>query len=127
LARFGKFRCDLVTGDLWKDDRRCRLQDQPRQILLALLQRPGELVSRDDLRRRLWDGATFVDFDNALNVGIRKIRDALGDDAPAARYVETVRGHGYRFIAPVAYELRPDPPREADPVVAPQARHSRPC
>jgi hypothetical protein len=92
LVRFGPFVCDTSTGELWKSGRPIRLQEQPRQLLAALLQQPGEVLSRDELRRRLWTDGTFVDFDNALNVGIRKIREALGDDAPTARYVETVRG-----------------------------------
>jgi len=78
-----------------------KLQEKPTQVLLALLEHHGQLVSRDALRRRLWHDHTFVDFDNGLNVCIRKLRDALGDDAPTARFVETIRGHGYRFIAPI--------------------------
>jgi len=86
---------------LWRGRRLVKLQDNPRQVLLALLERPGELVHRDALRRRLWHDHTFVDFDNGLNVCIRKLREALGDDAPTPRFVETVRGQGYRFVAPV--------------------------
>ena len=119
LVRFGPFVCDTSTGELWKSGRPVRLQEQPRQVLAALLQHPGELLSRDNLRRRLWTDGTFVDFDNALNVGIRKIREALGDDAPTARYVETVRGRGYRFIAPVGREEVPAPPSPFLPAVPP--------
>ena len=100
-ARFGPFVCDLGTGELWKAGRPIRLQEQPRLILLALLRQPGVVLSREELRQQLWPDGTFVDYDNALNVGIRRIREALGDTAPAAHYVETVRGQGYRFIAPV--------------------------
>src|SRR5688500_4383899 len=120
LVRFGPFVCDTSTGELWKSGRPIRLQEQPRQLLAALLQQPGEVLSRDELRRRLWTDGTFVDFDNALNVGIRKIREALGDDAPTARYVETVRGHGYRFIAPVGRDEEPSSqraPASPSPVV----------
>jgi len=92
----------MASGDLFKSGRPIRLQDQPRQVLLALLQQPGAIVSRDQLRLRLWADDTFVDVDNGLNVAIRKVRDALGDSGPTARYVETVRGRGYRFIAPVS-------------------------
>jgi DNA-binding winged helix-turn-helix (wHTH) protein/TolB-like protein/Flp pilus assembly protein TadD len=99
--RFGPFVCDVSTGELWKAGRPIKLQEQPRQLLVALLRQPGEVLSRDQLRQHLWPDGTFVDFDNALNVGIRRIREALGDTAPTARYVETVRGLGYRFIAPV--------------------------
>ena len=103
-VRFGPFVCDTTSGELWKAGRPIKLQDQPRQLLVALLERPGEVLTRDQLRRRLWPDDTFVDFDNALNVGIRRIREALGDVAPTARFVETVRGQGYRFIAPVSPE-----------------------
>src|SRR5688500_4906295 len=100
-VRFGSFVCHLRTGELWKAGRPIRLQEQPRHILLALLRQPGVVLSREELRQQLWPDGTFVDYDNALNVGIRRIREALGDTAPAAHYVETVRGQGYRFIAPV--------------------------
>src|SRR5688572_5081660 len=100
-VRFGPFMCDMSTGELWKAGRPIRLQEQPRHMLLALVRQPGTVLSRDQLRQQLWPDGTFVDYDNALNVGIRRIREALGDTAPTARYVETVRGQGYRFIAPV--------------------------
>jgi TolB-like protein/DNA-binding winged helix-turn-helix (wHTH) protein/Tfp pilus assembly protein PilF len=104
LVRFGVFEFDPASGDLWKKGRRIKLQNQPRQVLGALIARAGELVTRDELRRRLWPDDTFVDFDNGLNVAVRKIRDALDDVAPASRYIETERAQGYRFIAPVAVE-----------------------
>ena len=107
--RFGTFECDAATGALWKSGRPVKLQDKPRQVLVALLERPGELVSRESLRHRLWTDDTFVDFDNGVNVCIRKLRDALGDIAAKVRYIETVRGHGYRFIAPVDAQLVPTP------------------
>ena len=97
--QFGPFEC-RVDGELTRGGRAVKLQDKPRMVLVALLEHPGELVTRDALRRRLWHDHTFVDFDNGVNVCIRKLRDALGDDAPTARYIETVRGQGYRFIAP---------------------------
>jgi TolB-like protein/DNA-binding winged helix-turn-helix (wHTH) protein/Tfp pilus assembly protein PilF len=101
LVRFGVFDFDLASGELWKAGRRIRLQNQPRQVLRILLTRRGELVTREELRRELWPDDTFVDFDNGLNVAIRKIRDAVGDVAPSPRFIETERAHGYRFIAPV--------------------------
>lgn len=101
VVRFGVFEFDPASGDLWKGSRRIRLQNQPRQVLRILLSHPGELVTRDELRRELWPEDTFVDFDNGLNVAIRKIRDALGDTAPSPRFIETERAQGYRFIAPV--------------------------
>lgn len=109
--------CDLTTGELWKAGRPIKLQEQPRHILLALLRQPGTVLSRDQLRQQLWPDGTFVDFDNALNVGIRRIREALGDTAPTARYVETVRGQGYRFVAPVIAD--PEPQAESAPAVLP--------
>jgi TolB-like protein/DNA-binding winged helix-turn-helix (wHTH) protein/tetratricopeptide (TPR) repeat protein len=123
-VRFGVFVCDVRTGELWKGDRPIRLQEQPRQILVALLERPGELLSRDELRRRLWGDETFVAFDNALNVAVRRIREALGDTAPTARYLETVRGHGYRFIAPVSVA---GPAPATIPDVTPPGRRLRPA
>ena len=110
LVRFGVFEFDPASGDLWKGGRRIRLQNQPRQILKLLVSRPGELVTREELQRQLWPDDTFVDFNNGLNVAIRKIRDALGDETPSPRFVETERAQGYRFIAPVSEEAaRPDP------------------
>jgi DNA-binding winged helix-turn-helix (wHTH) protein len=96
------FAFDLESGDLWKGSRRIKLQNQPRQVLKLLLSRPGELVTREELRRKLWPGDTFVDFDNGLNVVIRKIREALGDVTPSPRFVETEKAQGYRFIAPLS-------------------------
>ena len=115
-VRFGPFECDLTTGELSKAGRTLKLQEQPTQILVELLSRAGDVISREDLRRRLWPDDTFVDFDNALNVGVRKVREALGDVAPTARYVETIRGQGYRFIAPVSRAL---PDSEPPAVLAP--------
>jgi DNA-binding winged helix-turn-helix (wHTH) protein/TolB-like protein/cytochrome c-type biogenesis protein CcmH/NrfG len=107
--QFGPFEC-TDSGELSRGGRPVKLQEKPRMVLLALLEEPGALVSRDVLRRRLWHDHTFVDFDNGMNVCIRKLRDALGDDAPPPRYVETVRGQGYRFVAPVQ-RLAPPPVR----------------
>src|SRR6478672_7943919 len=100
--RFGIFEADLRTGELWKRGARVRLQEQPFQVLALLLAKPGELVTRDQLRGRLWTADTFVDFDHGLNKAINKIRDALGDSADSPRFVETVARRGYRFIADVA-------------------------
>jgi TolB-like protein/DNA-binding winged helix-turn-helix (wHTH) protein len=109
LVRFGVFEFDLASGELWKAGRRIRLQNQPRQVLKILVARRGELVPREELRRQLWPDDTFVDFNNGLNVAIRKLRDAVGDVAPSPRFIETERAHGYRFIAPVT-----DAPAQAD-------------
>jgi DNA-binding winged helix-turn-helix (wHTH) protein/tetratricopeptide (TPR) repeat protein len=102
--RFGLFETDRDSGRLLRDGAPIRLQDQPFQVLLALLERPGEVVTRDQLRQRLWPGDTFVEFDKSLGVALAKLRSALGDDAANPRFVETIPRRGYRFIAPVAVE-----------------------
>jgi DNA-binding winged helix-turn-helix (wHTH) protein/Tol biopolymer transport system component len=101
LARFGAFELDRHTGDLRKHGIRIRLQTKPFQILLALLERPGEFVTREELQRRLWPSDTFVDFESGLNTAANRLRLSLGDSADSPRYIETVPRSGYRFIAPV--------------------------
>ena len=98
--RFGLFELDLRSGELLNHGRRVRLQDQPLQILALLLEHPGEVVTREELKRRLWPTETFVDFDQGLNAAMKRLREALGDDADHPVYVETLPRHGYRFIAP---------------------------
>jgi DNA-binding winged helix-turn-helix (wHTH) protein len=100
--RFATFTVDLRAGELRKNGQRLKLQDQPFQVLAVLLQRPGELVSRDALRAQIWPADTFVDFDNSLNTAINKLREALGDSADHPRFIETLPRRGYRFIAPVS-------------------------
>ncbi len=100
-VRFGVYEVDLRALELRKNGLKVRLQDQPFQILAMLLERPGEVVTREDLRQKLWPADTFVDFDHSLNTAINKIREALGDSADIPRYVETLPRRGYRFIAPV--------------------------
>src|SRR6185503_16551355 len=99
--RFGAFELDLRTGELRKAGIRVNLPEQPFQVLKALLDRPGDLVTREELRQRLWPAETFVDFEHGLNAAVRRLRDALGDSADAPRFVETLPRRGYRFIAPV--------------------------
>ncbi|MGE5242960.1 MAG: tetratricopeptide repeat protein [Betaproteobacteria bacterium] len=99
--RFGVFEVDLRAGELRKHGARRRLQEQPFQVLAMLLERPGEIVTREELRNRLWSAETFVDFDHGVNKAISRIRDALGDSATSPRFVETVARRGYRFIADV--------------------------
>jgi tetratricopeptide (TPR) repeat protein/DNA-binding winged helix-turn-helix (wHTH) protein len=99
--RFGLFELDLSARRLVKQGHEVRVQDQPFQLLVALVERNGEIVTREDLRQRLWAGNTFVDFDKSLGVALTKLRDALGDSAASPTYIETVARHGYRFIAPV--------------------------
>jgi len=98
---FGAYELDLQAGVLRKDRIRLRCQDQPMQVLATLAERAGELVTREELRRRVWPQDTFVDFDHALNTAVKKIRATLNDDADAPRYIETVPRRGYRFVAPV--------------------------
>jgi eukaryotic-like serine/threonine-protein kinase len=102
--RFGLFEADAHVGRLVKQGRAVRLQDQPFQVLVALLERHADLVTREELRDRLWPGDTFVEFDKSLGVALAKVRAALGDDAANPRFIETVPKRGYRFIAPVTVE-----------------------
>lgn len=99
--RFGLYEANLDSGELFKNGQKVRLQEQPFQVLVALLERPGEVVTRDDLRQKLWPSDTFVDFEHSLNTAINKVRDALSDTAANPRFVETLPRRGYRFIAPV--------------------------
>jgi DNA-binding winged helix-turn-helix (wHTH) protein len=101
ILRFGIFEVDLAAGELRKNGSRIRLQEQPFQILVYLLDRAGEVVTREDLRQKLWPADTFVDFDHSLNTAVNKLREALGDSASGPRYVETLARRGYRFLAPV--------------------------
>src|SRR5579872_2317874 len=98
---FGVFEADEAQEQLRKRGIRIKLHSQPFQVLVLLLERPAEVVTREEMRQRLWGSDTFVDFDHGLNSAVNKIREALGDSASVPRYVETVPGKGYRFIAPV--------------------------
>src|SRR5215467_3681580 len=100
-TRFGVFEIDLGSGELRKAGLRVKLQDQPFKVLLALLERPGEVVSREELKTRIWPNESFGDFDHAVNVAVAKLRTALSDSADSPRYVETLHRRGYRFIFPV--------------------------
>ena len=100
--RFGVFELDLRAGELCKHGLRVRLQEQPFQVLAMLLEHAGEVVTREELRRKLWPADTFVNFDHGLNKAINKLRDALGDSAESPRFVETVARRGYRFLAEVS-------------------------
>jgi TolB-like protein/DNA-binding winged helix-turn-helix (wHTH) protein/tetratricopeptide (TPR) repeat protein len=102
LIRFGMFELDVPAGELRKNGRKVKLQDQPFQMLRTLLERPGKVVSREDMQQRLWPADTFVDFDHGLNRSLNKLREALGDSAENPRFVETLARRGYRFIAPVS-------------------------
>lgn len=103
-VRFGPFEVDLRTGELWRSGRRLKLTGQPFSVLAMLLERPGEVVSRDEVQRRLWPD-TFVDVDHNLNAAINKLRQVLADSAEKPRFVETLSRRGYRFIAPIEKDL----------------------
>jgi DNA-binding winged helix-turn-helix (wHTH) protein/Tol biopolymer transport system component len=101
IISFGTFEVNLHTGELRQRGQKVKLQEQPFQVLAALLERPGELVTREELRSKLWPSDTFVDFDHGLNAAIKRLRDALGESADAPVFIETMARRGYRFIAPV--------------------------
>jgi TolB-like protein/DNA-binding winged helix-turn-helix (wHTH) protein len=101
IIRFGSFEADLHTRELRKHGLRVKVQEQPFQVLAMLLARPGELVTREEIRSRLWPQDTFIDFDHGLNAAVRRLRDALNDHAETPRFVETLPRRGYRFIASV--------------------------
>src|SRR2546427_10407816 len=101
ILRFGVFEVDVRAGEVRKQGVRIKVQEQPFHVLTVLLQRPGEVVTREELRNQNWPADTFVDFDNSLNTAINKLREALGDSADNPRFIETLPRRGYRFIAPV--------------------------
>ncbi len=99
--RFGVFEADASTGDLRRQGIRIKLNAQPFQVLLMLLERPGEVLTREEISRALWSDGTFVDYDHGVNSAVNRIREALGDTANSPRFVETLARRGYRFVAPV--------------------------
>jgi DNA-binding winged helix-turn-helix (wHTH) protein len=101
VYRFATYEADPATGELRKSGVRLRLPEQPFRVLIMLLERPGELVTREEIRRQLWPADTFVDFDHGLNTVINRLRETLGDSASNPRFVETLARRGYRFLAPV--------------------------
>ncbi len=110
--RFDAYLVDFRSAELFKHGIRIKLQDQPFQILTILLESPGELVTREELQKKLWSEDTFVDFDAGLNAAVRKLRDALNESAETPRFIETLPRHGYRFIAKVEVVPEPKPPEE---------------
>src|ERR1700676_5107158 len=98
--RFGLFELDLRSAGLWKQGRKVRLEGQPVQILICLLERSGELVTREELRGKLWPADTYVNFEHGLNAAVKRLRRALNDSAENPRFVETLPRRGYRFLAP---------------------------
>src|SRR5215472_11090409 len=109
ILRFSIFEVNLQTGELRRKGQKVKLQDQPFQVLAVLLQRPGDVVTREELRSQIWPEDTFVDFDNSLNTAINKLREALGDSADNPRFIETLPRRGYRFLAPVSNDERREP------------------
>ncbi len=108
IVSFGTFDLDVDTGELRKRGLRIALQDQPFRVLLALLERPGDIVGREELCRRLWPRGTFVDFEHGLSAAVRRLRVALGDDVDVPRFIETVHKRGYRFLVshPLSHPAR---------------------
>ena len=98
VYQFGAFEVNPTSGELLKNGRRIRLQELPHRLLVALLENPGEVINREELRSRLWPDDTFVDFDSSLRVAVGKLREALDDDAEHPRYIETIPKRGYRFL-----------------------------
>jgi DNA-binding winged helix-turn-helix (wHTH) protein len=105
-VRFGVFVVDARAGELYRRAKKVKLQQQPLQVLAALVERPGEVVTREELREKIWPADTFVDFEHSLNTAIKKLRQALGDRAGKSKFVETLPRRGYRFLAPVEVEER---------------------
>src|SRR5437667_5458974 len=103
-VRFGAFELDENAGELRREGVKVRLQEQPLQILQILLQRPGEIVTREELRQNVWPSDTFVDFDHGINNAIKRLREALGDTAETPHYIETLPRRGYRFLGKIERE-----------------------
>jgi DNA-binding winged helix-turn-helix (wHTH) protein len=121
LYRFGAFEADTRTGELRRQGLRVKLHSQPLQLLFLLLERPGELLTREDISRELWPDGTFVDYEHGVNSAMNRIREALGDKASHPRFVETLARRGYRFVAPVE---RIAPPEDR-PATEPTAEISK--
>jgi len=124
LVRFGIYEVDLNTSELRKQGRKIKLQEQPCRILAILLEQRGEVVTREELRKRLWSDDTFVDFDHSLNTAIMRLREALSDSSDNPRFIETLPRHGYRFIAPVEEVAPPEQASQIDGAnaLAPESR-----
>src|SRR5438445_8888357 len=117
LVRFGEFELDVRAAELRKDGERVRIQEQPFRILTMLLDRPGEVVLREEIRRRLWPNDTVVEVGHGINAAVLRLREALGESAENPRFVETLARRGYRFTGPVEIVLkdRTDPPAAGQP------------
>jgi DNA-binding winged helix-turn-helix (wHTH) protein len=122
VARFEDFEVNLETGDVWKAGRRLKVQDQPFKVLAALLERPGQIVTREELRQLISPEASFGDFDHAINLAITKLRATLGDSADVPHLIETLPRRGYRFIAPLKEQPETSPPVVTGPLKEHPAR-----
>src|SRR6202034_3439061 len=118
--RFGAFEADLHSGEVRKSGNRVKLQDQPFKVLEILLERPGSLVTREELQTRIWPEETYGDFDHAVNVAVGKLRTALGDSADNPCFIETVPRRGYRFVARLEGAAVETPPAPAPAIVPPE-------
>src|SRR6201997_3432618 len=116
VVRFGTYEVSLQSGELRKGGLRIRVQQQPMKLLEVLLEHPGEVVTREELRSRVWPSESFGDFDQALNIAIGKLRSALGDSAESPRFIETLPKRGYRFIADVSVVDTGARPKRQEPV-----------
>lgn len=126
IHRFGPFEANLRTRELRKFGARLKIQDQPFQILAALLERPGDLVTREELQQRIWPADTFVDFDHSLNTSINKLREALSDSAATPRYIETLPRRGYRLLVSVESPASIAAPPPADMVSTGETKSESP-
>jgi len=126
VFRFGLFEANSTSGTLTRSGLRVKIQDQPFKLLMLLLQRPGEVVTREALRQQLWPEGTYVDFDGSLNVILKRLRAALDDDPENPRFIQTVPRRGYRFIAPVAVEKPEQVPEPAPGAVTPAVESQQP-
>src|SRR5579883_1806110 len=109
IFRFGAFEFCVETRELRKHGLRIKLSGQPASVLAMLVERPGEVITREELRKRLWPDGTYVDFEHSVNTAVKRLRQALGDSADAPRFIETLARNGYRFIAPVSGAKEPLP------------------
>ena len=125
IVRFGTFEYDLRTGELRKHGMRIKLRGQPNDLLAVLLEHPGEVVTREELQKRLWAADIFVDFEHSLNAAVQRLRAALGDSADSPRFIETLAGRGYRFIAPLDRPVV-TAPDEVSQVAVPEHPPARP-
>src|SRR5580658_10124142 len=118
--RFGAFEADLLSGEVRKSGSRIKIQDQPFKVLQILLERPGVLVTREELQTRIWPNENFGDFDHAVNVAVGKLRTALGDCADDPSFIETVPRRGYRFVARLEGAAVETPPSPVPAIVPPE-------